>query len=259
MSPDPQATPSVDPREIDAEMIRTLYHRVVPLVFANFGALILLTAALWTSTERTYLLLWAGALSCWTMVRFALAHVYMRQERSLEETGRWTLAFAIGSTIAGCLWGSSTLLIDDLGSDKAGLITAFIMAALSAAAIAGYTNSLAAFVGFVLPSLPPYSLRLIHLDFTVIAGRRTMYRLGVDVRRAPSRKTTPESPRETGTSSRPTSSTRMVSTPSSSSISTTSGNGFSVGASCRCRPRTAPATASPSSRTASTTTTRPSS
>lgn len=164
MTAEVQTAPHVDPREIDAEMIRTLYHRVVPLVFANFGALILLTGALWSSTDRGHLILWAGALGTWTMARFVLAHVYMRRERSLEETRRWTLAFAIGSTMAGCLWGSSTLLIDDLARDDAGLVTAFIMAALSAAAIAGYTNSLLAFAGFVVPSLLPYGLRLIHLD-----------------------------------------------------------------------------------------------
>lgn len=44
------------------------------------------------------------------------------------------------------------------------MMTAFLMAALSAAAIAGYTNSLLAFAGFLLPALLPYGQRLISLD-----------------------------------------------------------------------------------------------
>lgn len=154
----------VDPREVDAEMIRSLYRRVVPLVFANFGALWLLTFALWSNPGRGYLLFWAISLSGWTMLRFGLAHLYMLRDRTLQETGRWTLAFVVGSTVAGCLWGSSIFLVSDLSDDNAKLITAFIMAALSAAAIAGYSNSLPAFAGFVAPSLLPYGLRLIWLD-----------------------------------------------------------------------------------------------
>lgn len=172
-SPSSAPVPHVDPLEVDAAMIRGLYQRVRPLILANFGALILLTFALWDDTERLPLVLWALTLASWTMLRFVLARVYMRCARPLEETWRWTLAFACGSTVAGCLWGSSVLFVGDLDSDNAKLVTAFLMAALSAAAIAGYTNSLLAFVGFVGPALLPYGWRLINLggtpNFVVVA------------------------------------------------------------------------------------------
>ena len=155
---------TVDSREIDAAMIRGLYHRVRPLIIANFGALTLLTFALWDQAPRLPLVLWAAALAAWTMLRFVLAKVYMRRERRLEETWRWTFAFACGSTVAGCLWGSSVMFVGDLATDNAKLVTAFLMAALSAAAIAGYTNSLLAFAGFIAPALLPYAYRLINLS-----------------------------------------------------------------------------------------------
>jgi two-component system cell cycle sensor histidine kinase PleC len=98
------------------------------------------------------------------MLRFLLARVYMRRERPLEETWRWTVAFACGSTVAGCLWGSSVVFVGDLDTDNAKLVTAFLMAALSAAAIAGYTNSLLAFAGFVAPALLPYAYRLVNIS-----------------------------------------------------------------------------------------------
>ena len=159
-----ETLPEILRREVDAEMIRGLYRRVRPLVVANFGALILLTGVLWSSVDSGPLLVWAVALGLWTTLRFGLARLYMRRPRRLEETGRWTLAFAAGAGVAGCLWGSSVLLVDFLGGENAHLVTAFIMAALSAAAIAGYTNSLLAFAAFVAPALLPYSWRLIHLD-----------------------------------------------------------------------------------------------
>jgi len=145
-------------------MIRGLYHRVRPLIIANFGALILLTFALWDQAPRLPLTLWAAGLASWTMLRFVLAKVYLRRERPLSETWRWTLAFACGSTVAGCLWGSSVAFVGDLSSDNAKLVTAFLMAALSAAAIAGYTNSLLAFAGFITPALLPYAYRLVNLS-----------------------------------------------------------------------------------------------
>ncbi|MGD1878918.1 MAG: sensor histidine kinase [Kiloniellaceae bacterium] len=155
---------AVDPLEIDAAMIRGLYLRVRPLVVANFGALLLLTFALWESTPRLPLALWAITLGAWTLLRVALARAYMRRERPLGETWRWTLAFACGSTVAGCLWGSSVVFVGDLTTDNTKLVTAFLMAALSAAAIAGYTNSLLAFAGFIAPALLPYAYRLITLS-----------------------------------------------------------------------------------------------
>jgi len=145
-------------------MIRGLYLRVRPLIIANFGALILLTFALWDQAPRLPLTLWAAGLASWTMLRFVLAKVYLRRERPLSETWRWTLAFACGSTVAGCLWGSSVAFVGDLASDNAKLVTAFLMAALSAAAIAGYTNSLLAFAGFITPALLPYAYRLVNLS-----------------------------------------------------------------------------------------------
>lgn len=158
------ATPEVLRHEVDAEMIRGLYRRVRPLVIANFGALILLTGVLWTSVDLVPLLAWAVALSLWTTLRFGLARLYMRRPRPPAETGRWTLAFAAGAGVAGCLWGSSALLVESLAGENSNLVTAFVMAALSAAAIAGYTNSLLAFAAFVAPALLPYGWRMIHLD-----------------------------------------------------------------------------------------------
>jgi len=161
---DPVAGVGVDPREIDAEMIAGLYRRTGPLIVANFGALTLLTLALWGKAAMPWLAIWAGALAAWTLLRYVLARVYLRRPRALEDTWRWTLAFAVGSTVAGCLWGSSVAFAGDLATDSSKLVTAFLMAALSAAAIAGYTNSLLAFAGFIAPALLPYAVRLVYLD-----------------------------------------------------------------------------------------------
>ncbi|MBK1667912.1 hypothetical protein CKO28_07670 [Rhodovibrio sodomensis] len=154
----------VDPREIDSAMIAGLYRRTGPLIVANFGALVLLTLALWGKADTLWLGLWAGVLASWTLLRYGLARLFLSRPRALDESRRWTLAFAVGSTVAGCLWGSSVGFAGDLATDSSKLMTAFLMAALSAAAIAGYTNSLLAFAGFIFPALAPYAARLVYLD-----------------------------------------------------------------------------------------------
>jgi two-component system cell cycle sensor histidine kinase PleC len=154
----------VDAREIDKAMIAGLYRRTGPLIVANFGALVLLTLALWGKADGLWLSLWAATLASWTLLRYGLARRFLSRPRALEDSRRWTLAFALGSTVAGCLWGSSVVFAGDLATDSSKLMTAFLMAALSAAAIAGYTNSLLAFAGFIFPALAPYAVRLVYLD-----------------------------------------------------------------------------------------------
>ncbi|NJO33833.1 MAG: HAMP domain-containing histidine kinase [Rhodospirillales bacterium] len=93
----------------------------------------------------------------------AIAPLSQQAARS-ERARAWTYAFACGSGVAGLLWGSSILLIGSLEADNVKLVTAFLMAALSAAAIAGYTNSLLAFAAFVTPALLPYGFKLVWLN-----------------------------------------------------------------------------------------------
>jgi signal transduction histidine kinase len=154
----------VDSREIDSAMIAGLYRRTGPLIVANVGALVLLTLALWGKADTLWLTLWASVLGSWTLLRYGLARRFLSRPRALDESWRWTLAFAVGSTVAGCLWGSSVGFAGNLATDSSKLMTAFLMAALSAAAIAGYTNSLLAFCGFIFPALAPYGVRLVYLD-----------------------------------------------------------------------------------------------
>lgn len=154
----------IDPRAIDAELIHTLYQRTRPLLIANFGAAGLMVTLLWGSVPHYLLLGWAIALTGWTCLRFALARVYAQHARPIAETARWTTAFAVGSGVGGVLWGGSVAMIGDLRSDAAKLLISFVTAALSTAAVTGYSNSMAAFVAFVVPALLPYGLTLVWFD-----------------------------------------------------------------------------------------------
>lgn len=153
-----------DPREIDAALISSLYRRLTPLLVSNLGAAMLLTIALWPSAPRGWLLGWAIALAGWTLVRLLLARLYLARPRRLDETRNWILAFSVGSGIAGCLWGSSAYLVTALEGESTRMVVPFLMAALSAAAIAGYSNCLPAFFSFIVPALLPYGVRLVWLD-----------------------------------------------------------------------------------------------
>lgn len=160
----PTSMAKVARNEIEAELISSLYKLTRPLLIANLGAMFLLTISLWASADHFYLLLWAGTLFGWTMLRFALAKLYLSRPRCVGEAKQWVYAFATGSGVAGMLWGSSVLLITSMGPDHGRLVAAFMMAALSASAIAGYTNSLIAFVAFTVPALSPFGINLIWFE-----------------------------------------------------------------------------------------------
>jgi two-component system cell cycle sensor histidine kinase PleC len=160
----PTALAGVTRDEVEAELISGLYKRTRPLLIANIGAMTLLAISLWGSADHFYLLLWAGTLFAWTMLRFGLAKLYLSRPRGVGEAKQWVYAFAVGSGVAGTLWGSSVLLIASMGPDNGPLVAAFMMAALSASAIAGYTNSLVAFGAFTLPALSPFGINLIWFE-----------------------------------------------------------------------------------------------
>lgn len=160
----PLPTAPVTRDEVEAELISSLYKRTSPLLLANIGALSLLTMALWTSANTFHLLGWAISLFSWTMLRFALAKLYLRRPRPVGEAKYWVYAFSVGSGVAGILWGTSILLIVSLSPEHAKLVAAFMMAALSASAIAGYTNSLIAFGAFTIPALSPFGIHMIWFD-----------------------------------------------------------------------------------------------
>ncbi|MEQ8966229.1 MAG: HAMP domain-containing sensor histidine kinase [Azospirillaceae bacterium] len=155
---------TLDPREVDAALIAGLFRRVKPLLFANFGALILLTVALWESADRRALIAWATVLGAWTLLRFGLARLYLARPRPIAEARRWTSLFAVGSGVAGLLWGGSVFLVAGAAEGAGDLMAAFVLAALSAAAIAGYSNSLAAFGAFIAPILVAYGAHLVQVD-----------------------------------------------------------------------------------------------
>lgn len=164
LSTTPAAMAPVTRGEVEAELISSLYKRTRPLLIANIGAMFLLTISLWTSANHFYLLLWAATLFGWTMLRFALAKLYLARPRSVGEAKQWVYAFSVGSGVAGMLWGSSVFLIASMGPDNGPLVAAFMMAALSASAIAGYTNSLVAFGAFTVPALSPFGINLIWFE-----------------------------------------------------------------------------------------------
>jgi len=155
---------TVTRQEVQAELISRLYRRTRPLLISNFAAIFVMLGALWNNAERAPLVVWAFALGVWTLLRFLIAHVYLRRPRPAEEAALWAYTFTIGASIAGCLWGCSILLIGNIEADNIKVVAAFLMAALSAAAMAGYTNSLLAFTAFLTPAVLPFAIRLVYID-----------------------------------------------------------------------------------------------
>ncbi|MDX5361494.1 MAG: HAMP domain-containing histidine kinase [Alphaproteobacteria bacterium] len=165
---------TVDPRQIDAALLGQLSRHTLPLLVTSLGAVMLMTGALWHSAERGWLLVWALACTGWSALRFALAGAATRtaaapaERRRLERQrlGRaaaWRPC-AGGAALGGVVWGSSALLLTGLPGDTLHLIAPFVMAALSAIAVAGFAYSGLAFTTFFYPAVLPYGALLIVSD-----------------------------------------------------------------------------------------------
>ncbi len=150
--------------EINAHMLGRLFRRVRPLLVANLGMSWLLVALLWDHAEAFWLVLWAVALSGWTMVRFLVARIYLASPRGVSETRRWTVIFAVGSGIGGLIWGVSVVFFAGFEPQLAQPALMFVIGGLSTAALTGYSNNLTALAAFACPALLPYGWWLIWLD-----------------------------------------------------------------------------------------------
>ena len=142
-----------------ADQVATLYaHGHLTTVSMGLGALIL-CAVMWTEIAATTIVAFGALIAMNQLWRAALVRAFERMRPGVAAAPRWGGYWAIGSTLAGALWGAAAIaMFPESPAYQALLIVCLFGAALGGLNLtAVYRPS---FYGFVLPALVPLIVRV---------------------------------------------------------------------------------------------------
>src|SRR6476661_6854172 len=142
-----------------ADQVATLYaHGHLTSWSMGLGALIL-CAAMWNEVPLRWMAIWCALIVLNQSWRAALVHAFRRIRPGADATPRWGGYWAIGSFLAGSLWGAAGVtMFPEAPAHQALLIVCLFGAALGGLNLtAVYKPS---FYGFVLPALVPLIVRV---------------------------------------------------------------------------------------------------
>ena len=142
-----------------ADQVATLYARShMTTLSMAFGAL-LLCGVMWGQVSPLAMISWIGLIFVNQAWRALLARAWRRARPGVAAASRWGRYWALGSTIAGALWGvAGVVMFPEAPAHQALIIVCLfgvVMGGLNLTAV--YKPS---FYGFVLPALVPLIVRV---------------------------------------------------------------------------------------------------
>lgn len=166
---------------VTAELIRLLYRHVPSALAANLVNCSLMLAVLWRQADPVALWGWAAAvvavslsrINLWQRCRHCLSH---------ENARRWRFRYTLGSTLSGCVWGSTALLFVRPDDPTSLILVSFVIGGMAAGAVTTLSAHLPAFILYVVASVLPLNLRLVSLGEATslaMAGMATVYVVGL--------------------------------------------------------------------------------
>ena len=142
-----------------ADQVATLYaHGHLTTLSMGLGGAIL-CGVMWTQVAGIVMLVWGALIALNQAWRTALIHAFRRVSPGAEAAERWGHYWAIGSTIAGSLWGiGAVVMFPQLPAYRALLIVCLFGAVLGGLNLTSVYKP--SFYGFVLPALVPLIARV---------------------------------------------------------------------------------------------------
>ncbi len=141
------------------DQVATLYERAhLTTIAMGLGALIL-CAVRWSEITAVSMVIWGVLIAANQLWRTVLARAYARMRPGPAATPRWGRYWAIGSTLAGALWGGAAIAMFPASPAYQALLIVCVfgatMGGLNLTSV--YKPS---FYGFVLPALVPLIARV---------------------------------------------------------------------------------------------------
>jgi signal transduction histidine kinase/CheY-like chemotaxis protein len=142
-----------------ADQVATLYaNGHLTSVSMALGAVIL-CAAMWTQIAPASMLAWIALIAVNQLWRIGLVRAFERARPAPDDARRWGRYWAIGSTLAGALWGAAAVAMFPASPAYQSLL----IVCLFGAALGGLNLTAVykpSFYGFVLPALVPLIVRV---------------------------------------------------------------------------------------------------
>jgi len=142
-----------------ADQVATLYaHGHLTTVSMTLGAFIL-CAVMWSEIAAASMVAWGALIACNQLWRAVLLRAFERNRPGPDAASRWGAYWAIGSTLAGALWGAGAIVMFPASPAYQSLL----IVCLFGAALGGLNLTAVyrpSFYGFVLPALVPLIVRV---------------------------------------------------------------------------------------------------
>ncbi|HEY3252970.1 MAG TPA: ATP-binding protein, partial [Polyangiaceae bacterium] len=150
--------------------LRTPYRQNRAVLAANVAVSALVSAALWSSASRPWLVVWVGLSALVALSRIELTRRYEKVQPSQAELPLWGRRFVLGSTAAGVLWGVASVVFFDAAEPASQLVFAFAIGGMTAAAAGTWSGYLPVFWGYFACALGPFAARTLAVaDLTHLA------------------------------------------------------------------------------------------
>jgi signal transduction histidine kinase/CheY-like chemotaxis protein len=147
-------------RRVEGDQVETLYGQWRRTTASMLLGASILTTVMWGAATASTFTLWIAAIVVNQTWRYQLVRSYRAADPPAGERRRWGQAWALGSTVAGALWGIAGAMLYSAGdvAHQALLIVCLFGVVLGGVDLTSVYKP--SFYGFVLPALVPLTLRV---------------------------------------------------------------------------------------------------
>jgi signal transduction histidine kinase/ActR/RegA family two-component response regulator len=146
---------------VRAEQVRALYRQSRLLLWTNVAISAIVSATLWWTAPRGWLLLWVASMALVAFARSKLVARFVAVEPSAAELEPWARRFTGAAMLAGALWGAGTVVFYDSSSALTQILLTFAVGGMTAAAAGTWASHPPAFWGYFACSLGPLLARTL--------------------------------------------------------------------------------------------------
>ncbi|CAI8782141.1 sensor histidine kinase [Methylocaldum szegediense] len=148
-------------QEIRAAQIKLLYQQVPSGLIATAINAAIVVLILWQEASRPLLSAWLLAIGASVYARYRLLRAYARANPTSADATPWARSFLLGVAANGVLWGFAGYFLFVEHSYVHQLFLGFVLGGMVAGAMSTLSPFPKAFSLFLLPTLLPYTVRVL--------------------------------------------------------------------------------------------------